>query len=103
VGEFALEARNRTVNLGVFVNLVAAPAPTPAVEHAHQPIRIGIAMSQESAEVVGDSRNRPAGEIREAVRAYCFYLESQLIADAFVGIQAKHPVIGRCLDREVLL
>ena len=83
--------------------LVAAPAATAAVEQSHQPVRVGVAVTQEAAEVVGDARYRPAGGAGEAAGAQRLELGAQRRTDALVGVQAQHPVMPRGLHRKLLL
>src|SRR4029077_4725137 len=52
--------------LGFLVDLLPAPAAAPAVEEAHQTVRVRVAVAQEAAEVFGDPRHRPARGAREA-------------------------------------
>src|ERR1700694_694758 len=96
LGRAALPAR-------ILVNLVTAPAAAPPVEQANQAVRVGVAVAQEAAEVVGDARHRPAGGCREALRPERENLRAQRRAHALVGVEAQHPVVACRIDGELLL
>ena len=101
--EVSAQALHASADARVLVDLVAAPAAAPAVEQAHQPVRVGVAVAQEAAEIVGDARHRPAGSTGEARRAQGADLVPQLRAQTLIGIQTQHPLVLRAIDRELLL
>src|SRR6185437_14964746 len=101
--EVTLEPADASRDPGVLVDLPSHPAAAAAVEEAHEPVRIGIAVAEEFAEIIGDARHRPAGIIAEAALAPALDLRAQRVAHALVGIQAEHPLVARSVHRELLL
>ena len=60
-------------------------------------------MTQEAAEVVGDSRDRPAREAGETLQARGFDFGAKRVTYALIGVDAQHPVVRRGPHREVFL
>src|SRR2546429_5362334 len=101
--ETAVKPPRAALHVRILVNLVTAPAAAAPIEQAHQTVRVGVAVAQEAAEVVGDARYRPAGGAREALRPERENLGAQRRAHALVGVEAQHPVVARRIDGELLL
>src|SRR6185312_5013900 len=103
VQQMPLQTSGTSLDARVLVDLSSHPAaPAPVVE-AYETVGIGIAVTQEAAEILRNARNRPAGMPGEAAFAQPLDLFAQLLAHALVGIEAKHPVIAAARDGEILL
>ena len=85
------------------MDLVAGPAAATAVEETDEPVGVGVAMTQEAAEVVGDPRYPPAGEARKVRCAERFDLTAQLFAHTLVGVETQYPVVAGALHCKLLL
>ena len=99
----AAKPADRAVDPGVLMDLVPDPTAAPPVEQADETVGIGIPVTQEATEVVGDARYRPTGVVRKAGAAKSFDLLTQRLADTLIGIQTQHPVVAGCFDGELFL
>src|SRR5690606_30628069 len=104
VDEVAAQPAHRAIDAGGLVDLaLAAPAAAAAVEQAQHPVRVGIAVAEEAAEVLAQAVEAVAGGVREAAGALGLDAGAQFRRDALVGVQAQHPVVAGLLHRELLL
>ena len=102
VQQIAAEARDGTVRDNVLVHRVLGPARAATVEQPDNPIRIAFAMPEPAAEKAVAARNckRSRARRRSERRANCRF---EFRSDAFVGIEAKYPVMRGLRHCETLL
>ena len=102
VQQIATETRDDAVRDNVLVHRVVGPARAPTIEQPDDPIRIAFAMPEPAAEKAVAARDRESsrGRGRRERRANRRF---ELGSDAFVGIEAKHPVVRGLRHRETLL
>src|SRR3546814_8010955 len=82
---------------------IAPESAAATVEQPQYPVRIGGAVAQEAAVVLGQAREAIARCARETGGAFGFDRLAQAFVDAFVRVQAQHPVMPALFDRELLL
>src|SRR3546814_4579033 len=104
VQQVARHQCDRAVHRDLFVDFAIAPESAAAtVEQPRYPVRIGGAVAQEAAVVLGQAREAIARCARETGGAFGFDRLAQAFVDAFVRVQAPHPVLPALFDRESLL
>ena len=93
----------RAVDGHLLVHLVADPTGRAPVVQPQLPVRPGVAMAQEAAEVGRQSRYRVATRTLEAARTQRLDLGAQPRCHDLVGVDTQHPVVLRGIGRELLL
>ena len=95
---------HRAIDAGRFVHLAgAAPAAAAPIEQSQHAVRIGVAVAQETPEIIVEPREAVPRGVLESQRLLGQDAGAQGLVHAFVGVQAQHPVVGGLLDRELLL
>src|SRR6185437_1933589 len=90
-------------HVDVLVHRVGAPARAPPVEASHDAIRIALAVREPAAEEAVAPGDLVGGASRLAAREDRVERASKLRRHALVRVEAKHPVVRRGLDAELLL
>lgn len=101
VQQVATQGADLGVGQHLLVHHVVGPASQTSVEQAQAPVRIAFAMAQVAAEKAVASREAVGAPIR------CIHRlqdrQTQFRTDAFVGINAQHPVVPRLRNSELFL
>ncbi|MNI49273.1 hypothetical protein D3C73_1038740 [compost metagenome] len=102
--EVPAQGADAAIDAGCFMDLaLAAPAALAAVEQAQHPVRIGIAVAEEPAEVLRQAGEAVTRMTCKTAVAGLLDGRAQFRADALVGVQAQYPVVAGLLDAERFL